>query len=80
MKQYYETRFFGVFFFSIQNSERMQYFTINCAIQIVYLFNIQDDRSTRGILAKPLKKNFQNHLYGQPVVTLDKRQICSASR
>ena len=49
-------RAFLVFFFSIQNSERMQYFTINCAIQIVYLFNIQDDRSTRGILAKPLKK------------------------
>ena len=26
-------------------------------------FNIQDDRGTRGLLAKPFK-NFQNHLYG----------------
>ena len=33
-------------------------------------------RGTRGLLAKPLK-NFQNHLYGQPVLTFDKRQILS---
>ena len=33
----------------------------------LHSFNIQDDRSTCGLLAKPLKK-FQNHLYGQPVV------------
>ena len=25
------------------------------------------------------QKNFQNHLYGQPVLTFDKRQICRAS-
>ena len=30
-------RAFLVFFFSIQNSEKMQYFTINCAIQIVLI-------------------------------------------
>ena len=30
-------RAFLVFIFSIQNSERMQYFTINCAIQIVLI-------------------------------------------
>ena len=29
----------------------------------LHSFNIQDYRSTRGLLAKPLK-NFQNHLYG----------------
>ena len=40
----------------------------NFAIQIRHSLNIQDDRSTRGLLAKPLK-NFQNHLYGQPVLT-----------
>ena len=31
-----------------------------------------------GLLAKPFK-NFQNHLYGQPVLTFNKHQICSAS-
>ena len=30
-------RAFLVFIFFIQNSERMQYFTINCAIQIVLI-------------------------------------------
>ena len=33
-------------------------------------------RSTRELLAKPFKK-FPNHRYGQPVLTFDKRQICS---
>ena len=42
----------------------MQYFTI--LHYKVQSFNIQDDRSKRGLLAKPLK-NFQNHLYGQSV-------------
>ena len=52
--------------FIIQTSDRMQYFTI---LQYkLHSFNIQDDRSTRGLLAKPLK-NFQNHLYGQPVAS-----------
>ena len=31
-------------------------------------FNTQDDQSTRGLLAKPLKK-LQDHLYGQPVAS-----------
>ena len=36
-------------------------------------------RSILGFLiAKPFK-NFQNHLYGQPVLIFDKRQTCSAS-
>ena len=40
--------------FIIQTSDRMQYFTI---LQYkLHSFNIQDDRSTRGLLAKPLKK------------------------
>ena len=34
----------------------------------LHSFNIQDDGSTRGLLAKLLKK-FQNHLYGQPVAS-----------
>ena len=48
--------------FIIQTSDRTQYFTI---LQYkLQSFNIQDDRSTRGFLvAKPLKKTFQNHLY-----------------
>ena len=53
--------------FIIQTSDRMQYFTI--LKYKLHSFNIQDDRSTRGLLAKPLK-NFQNHLYnGQPVAS-----------
>ena len=40
--------------FIIQTSDRMQYFTI---LQYkLHSFNIQDDRSTRGLLPKPLKK------------------------
>ena len=36
----------------------------------LHSFNIQDDRSTRGLLAKPLKKiSIQNHLYGQPAAS-----------
>ena len=54
--------------FIIQSSDRMQYFTI---FQYkLDLFNIQDDRSTRGLLAKPLKKiSIQNHLYDQPAAS-----------
>ena len=38
----------------IQTSDRMQYFTI---LQYkLHSFNIQDDRSMRGLLAKPLEK------------------------
>ena len=40
--------------FIIQTSDRLQYFTI---LQYkLHSFNIQDDQSTRGLLAKPLKK------------------------
>ena len=49
-----------------QTTDRMQYFTI---LQYkLHSFKIQDDRSTPGLLAKPLKK-FQSHLYGQLVLT-----------
>ena len=48
-----ETVLWGAVFI-IQISDRMQYFTI---LQYkLHSFNIQDDRSTRGLLAKPLKK------------------------
>ena len=40
--------------FIIQTSDRMQYFAI--LRYKLHSFNIQDDRSTRGLLAKPLKK------------------------
>ena len=61
IKQYYEA-----LFLIIQTTDRMQFFTI---LQYkLHSFNIQDDRSTRGPLAKPLKK-FLSHLYGQPVLT-----------
>ena len=40
--------------FIIQTSDRMQYFTI--LQYTLHSFNIQDDRSTRGPLEKPLKK------------------------
>ena len=60
--------------FIIQTSDRKQYFTI---LQYkLHSFNIQDDGSTRGLLAKPLK-NFQNHLYGHPVLTSVVRAVAS---
>ena len=40
--------------FIIQTSDRMQYFTI--LRYKLHSLNIQDDRSTYGLLAKPLKK------------------------
>ena len=43
-----------------QTSDRMQYFTI--LQQKLHSFNIQDDRSTRKLLAKPLKKFPQSHI------------------
>ena len=50
VKQYYE----ALFLIILQSSGRMQYFTI---LQYkLHSFNIQDDRSMRGLLAKPLKK------------------------
>ena len=53
----------------IQTSARMQYFRI--LKYKLHSFKIQDDRNTRGPLAKPLKKNFQNNLYGQPVASCE---------
>ena len=38
----------------IQTSDRMEYFTI--LKYTLHSFNIQDDRSTSGLLANPLKK------------------------
>ena len=55
----------------------MQFFTI--LEYKLHSFDIQDDRSTRGPLAGNRLKYFQNHLYGQLVLTFDKRQIRSAS-
>ena len=68
-----ETVLWGTVFI-IQTSDRMQYFTI--LQNKLHSFNIQDDRSTRGLLAKPLKKKKkQNHLYGQPVLTFAVRAV-----
>ena len=39
-----------------------------CNTAILHSFNIQDDQSMPGLLAKPLK-SFQNHLYGQLPLT-----------
>ena len=54
------------FAFDRQTSDRMQYFTI--LKYKLHSFNIQDVRTTRGLIAKPLKK-IQNHRYGQPVAS-----------
>ena len=60
--------------FIIQTSDRMQYFTV---LQYkLHSLNIQDDRSTLGLLAKPLK-NFQNHLYAQPFLSFAVRAVAS---
>ena len=52
--------------FIIQTPDRMQYFTI--LKYKLQSFNIQDDRTTRELIAKPLKK-IQNQRYGQPVAS-----------
>ena len=52
----------------------MQYFTIfktNCIHSIFRTIEARVDFNQRN-----RSKNFQNHLYGQPVLTFDKRQIC----
>ena len=60
--------------FIIQTSDRKQNFTI---LQYkLHPFNILDYGSARGLLAKPLK-NFQNHLYGHPVLTFVVRAVTS---
>ena len=46
----------------------------NFAIQTVFI-QYSGDRSIRGLLGKPLKKNFQNHQYGQPVFTFVVRDV-----
>ena len=56
---------------TIQTSERMQYFTI---LQYkLHSFNIQDDRSTGGLLAKPLKK------FPKSTIRPAGSHLCSAS-
>ena len=45
----------------------------NFATQILHSFNIQDDRSTRGLLAKPSKKFPKSH------IRLASFHFCSAS-
>ena len=67
-KEYYEALI-------IQTLYKMQYFTI--FEDKLHSFNTQDHRSTRGLLiSETVQKNVQNHIYGQPVLTFDKRQIC----
>ena len=61
--------------FIIQTSDRMQYFTI--LQDKLNSFNIQDDRSKRGLFARPFKKCPKS-----PLQLAGSRtgQICSASR
>ena len=64
-----ETVLWGIVFI-IQTSYIMQYFTI---LQYKWhSFNIQDDRSTRGLLAKKFQKI---NLYGQPVLIFAVRAV-----
>ena len=51
----------------------MQFFTI--FQDKLHLVNIQDGQS--WAFSETVQNNFQNHLYGQPVVTSDERQIYS---
>ena len=65
-----ETVLWGTVFF-IQTSDSMQYFT---TLQYkLHLFNSQDDRSTRGLLAKTLKK------FPKSPIRPAGSQFCSAS-
>ena len=53
----------------------MEYFT--SFQDKLHSFNIRDNRSTRGLLISETVQKISNimHLYGQPVLTFDKRQI-----
>ena len=69
VKQYYK-----VLFLSYRPRTGRSIFTI---LQYkLHSFSIQDDGSTRGLLAKPLK-DFPNHLYGRPVLTYVVRAVAS---
>ena len=48
----------------------------NFAIQIILIQYLGRSRHAWAF-SETVEKNFQNHLYGQPVLTFDKRQICS---
>ena len=61
--------------FIIQTSGKMQYFTI--FQDKLHSFNVQNTTKHAWAFSKTVQKNFQNHLYGQPVLTFDKRQIFS---
>ena len=49
----------------------------NTSRQIAFI-QYSGPQRTRGLLISETvqKTSFQNHLYGQPVLTFDKRQIC----
>ena len=54
----------------------MQYFTI--FQDKLHSVNIQDDQSWAfSAIVQRSSKHFQNHLYGQPVLTFNERQIFS---
>ena len=55
--------------FIIQTTDKMQFFTI--FQDKLHLVNIQDGQS--WALSETVQNNFQNRLYGQPVVTSDER-------
>ena len=61
--------------FIIQTSDRMHYFTI--FQDKLHSVNSQDDQS--WALSETVQNISKNHLHGQPVLTFDKPQICSAS-
>ena len=69
-----ETVIWGAVFI-IQTSDKMQYFTI--FQDKLHSFNIQNRTKHAWAFSKTVQKNFQNHLYGQLVLTFDKRQIFS---
>ena len=71
-----ETVIWGAVFI-IETLDKMQYFTI--FQEKLHSFNIQNHRSTRGLLAKPFKKfsKLPVYAYGQPVLAFEKRQIVS---
>ena len=51
----------------------MQYFTI--FEDNLHSVSIQHDQPLA--FSETVQKNVQNHLYGQPVLTFDERQVCS---
>ena len=70
-----EKEYYVALFFIIQTSVQNAVFH-NFSRQIAFIQYSGPSKHTWTFNQRNHSKNVQNHLYGQPVLTFDKRQIC----